>query len=146
MTNLTVRPITVAPGVRERLAEHMATMARVTEPAPVAPGHGDHVLFRKDADTLATGRISRLWSKPAGNPYVTITADGTGSTYVRFAREVTRLIQDNAVIQFTRADGLVITAVVNHARANGYLSVTALPPLSATTYAVEASRVTVISD
>lgn len=47
----------------------------------------DIVQFRENEATLAAGHITRVWTKPARDPYVTISSEGR--TFVRFASAVT---------------------------------------------------------
>lgn len=47
----------------------------------------DIVSFRENAETTAAGHVTRVWDKPAGDPYVTISSEGR--TFVRLQSEVT---------------------------------------------------------
>ena len=47
----------------------------------------DIVQFRENETTLGAGHISRVWDRPARDPYVTISSEGR--TFVRFASAVT---------------------------------------------------------
>lgn len=48
---------------------------------------GDIVRFRENADTISAGHITRVWAKPAGDPYVSIKSEGR--TFVRCSSAVT---------------------------------------------------------
>ena len=48
---------------------------------------GDAVIFHANADTELTGVISRVWIKPAADPYVTIISDD-GRIFVRHTSRV----------------------------------------------------------
>ena len=56
-------------------------------PAAPAPAAGQIVRFRENETITAAGYITRVWAKPAGNPYVTISSEGR--TFVRFYSAVT---------------------------------------------------------
>jgi hypothetical protein len=46
----------------------------------------DVVTFRENPDTPAAGHVTRVWGKPAGDPYVTISSEGR--TFVRLQSQV----------------------------------------------------------
>jgi hypothetical protein len=48
---------------------------------------GDRVSFKASADTILEGVISRVWNKPATDPYVTVKSDD-GRTFVRCSSTV----------------------------------------------------------
>jgi len=47
----------------------------------------DIVTFRENADTTAAGHVTRVWARPARDPYVTISSEGR--TFVRLQSQVT---------------------------------------------------------
>lgn len=47
----------------------------------------DIVRFRENADTPAAGHVTRVWDRPASDPYLTISSEGR--TFTRPSSEVT---------------------------------------------------------
>lgn len=47
----------------------------------------DIVSFRENAETPAAGHVTRVWGKPASDPYVTISSEGR--VFVRCQSAVT---------------------------------------------------------
>lgn len=52
-----------------------------------AIGLHDIASFRENAGTIAAGHVTRVWDKPARDPYVTISSEGR--TFTRLSSQVT---------------------------------------------------------